>query len=207
MSKPPIVKDAYALTSDEAVKELYRDWAVSYDIGFSVSQGYQIPREVALAFFGAEGVGPVLDVGAGTGLVGEQLAALGDVTIDGVDLSAEMLAVAATKGHYRDLIEANILQPLPTQQRYAGIVSAGTFTLGHVGPEGVVALLDVAEQGALFVIAANAEHFESAGFASMLDDIGDRIADLSFKDIRIYDDRASEDHIDDMARLIIFRTV
>ena len=182
MTKPPVVKDAYALNSAAAVKELYRDWAGSYDIGFSMSQGYQIPREVALAFFGAGGEGPVLDVGAGTGLVGEQIMALGD------------------------LIEADVLQPLPTMQRYQGIVSAGTFTLGHVGPKGVIALLDIAEKGALFVISVNAAHFESAGFAAMLDNIGDRITDLSFKDIRIYDDRASEDHRDDTARLILFRT-
>lgn len=206
MSKPPVVKDAYAMTSADAVKELYRDWAGSYDIGFSMSQGYQIPREVALAFFGAGGKGPVLDVGAGTGLVGEQLTALGDIAIDGVDLSAEMLGVAASKGHYRDLIEADVLEPLPTAQRYNGIVSAGTFTLGHVGPKGVITLLDAAASGALFVISVNAAHFESAGFAAMLDEIGDRITDLSFKEIRIYDDRASEDHRDDMARLILFRT-
>jgi predicted TPR repeat methyltransferase len=207
MTKLPDLKDAYALQSQDAVKDLYRDWAHSYDTGFSVGQGYQIPREVALAFCGAGGTGPVLDVGAGTGLVGEQLRALGVWDIDGVDLSADMLGVAATKGYYRDLIEADITQPMPGARKYAGIVSAGTFTLGHVGPEGVVTLLNAAKPGALFVISVNAQHFESAGFAAMLTDIADQISDLTFKDTRIYDDRANADHRDDMARLIIFRTV
>lgn len=207
MSKTPNLKDAYALKSPQAVKDLYRDWADSYDIGFSVNQGYQIPREVALAFVAAGGAGPVLDVGAGTGLVGEQMQALDVQDIDGVDLSAEMLGVAATKGVYRDLIEADITKPLPNGPQYAGIVSAGTFTLGHVGPSGVVALLDAASPGAVFVIAVNAMHFESAGFAAMLNDMSDRITDLNFKDIRIYDDRADVKHRNDKARLLIFRAV
>ena len=207
MTDLPNLKDAYALQSADGVKDLYRDWAESYDIGFSISQGYQIPREVALAFVANGGEEPVLDVGAGTGLVGEQLHTLGVEQIDGLDLSAEMLRVAATKGHYRDLIEADILKPIPGAPRYMGIVSAGTFTLGHVGPEGIVQLLNAAAPRALFVISVNAQHFESAGFAAMLDDLSDRITDVTFKDIRIYDDRADASHRDDMARLLIFRTV
>lgn len=207
MTDVPDLKDAYALQSPDAVKELYRDWAESYDIGFGINQGYQIPREVALAFVAAGGTGPVLDVGAGTGLVGEQLRSFGVRDIDGVDLSAEMLGIAASKGHYRNLIEADVTQPLPDAPRFMGIVSAGTFTLGHVGPEGVIALMASASPGALFVISVNAQHFESAGFAAMLDDLATQITDVTFKDIRIYDDRADADYRNDMARLLIFRTI
>lgn len=206
MADIPNLKDAYALQSVDGVKDLYRRFADSYDMGFSVSQGYQIPREVALAFVSAGGQGPVLDVGAGTGLVGEQLQALGIDVIDGVDLSGEMLQMAAHKGHYRDLIEADVTKPIPGAPRYAGIVSAGTFTLGHVGPAGIVALMDAAAPGALCVISVNQQHFESAGFAATLADLKDGMYDLTFKDIRIYDDRAEAAHRDDIARLLIFRT-
>ena len=207
MTDQPTLKNAYALQSVDDVKDLYRDWAETYDMGFSMSQGYQIPREVALAFVCAGGGGPVLDVGAGTGLVGEQLQTLGINEIDGVDLSAEMLKVAKVKGHYRHLMNADVTRPLPNNRRYSGIVSAGTFTLGHVGPEGVIALLAAAVPQALFVISVNARHFESAGFSAMLDDLKDQITDVTFKDVRIYDDRADEVHRDDIARLLVFRTV
>lgn len=207
MTDLPNLKDAYALQSAEGVKDLYREWAESYAIGFSMSQGYQIPREVALAFVAAGGSGPVLDVGAGTGLVGEQLRALGVVSIDGVDLCAEMLNVASIKGHYRTLIEADVTKPLPSDPSYRGIVSAGTFTLGHVGPEGITVLLRAAAPQALFVISVNAQHFESAGFAAKLDDLKDQITDITFKDVRIYDDRADAAHRGDIARLMIFRTI
>lgn len=205
--KNPDLDDAYALNGPEQVKSLYRHWAHSYDAGFSDSQGYRLPQEVAHAFAAAGGKGPVLDVGAGTGLVAEYLNRKGIGPLDAVDLSGDMLSVARMKGLYRDLIEADVTQPLPAGPLYDGIVSAGTFTLGHVGPEGIVALFDAANPQALFVISVNAKHFESAGFAAMLDAQKARIKGLTLKDVRIYDDRAEKAHRNDLARLLIFRTV
>ena len=207
MKKDPDLEDAYALETPEAMRELYRTWAQSYDVGFGDSQGFQLPREVALAFIAAGGVGPILDVGAGTGLVGEQFQAMGVGPIDAIDLSPDMLQVAEMKGVYRYLSEADVTKPLLGQPRYSGIVSSGTFTLGHVGPEGIVALLDAAAPDAQFVITVNAMHFESAGFAAMLNDLGEKIHSLMLKDVRIYDDRADSAHRQDMARLLIFRAV
>lgn len=207
MTENPVLKRAYALGSAADAKALYESWAHSYDMGFAEQQGYQLPREVAMAFVAAGGTGPVLDVGAGTGLVAAHLQRMNVAPIDALDLSGEMLVVAKSKGCYSHLIEADVTRPLPGAPKYQGIVSAGTFTLGHVGPEGVLALMDAAEAGARMVISVNLAHFESAGFAVMLDRIADRITDLSFRDVRIYDDRADEDHRNDMARLLIFRVV
>lgn len=207
MSKEPSLDSAYALETKDDVKTLYQAWADTYDTGFALDQGYQIPAEVARIYQDIGGTGPVLDVGAGTGLVGAEMAKCGIGPVDGVDLSPEMLRVAATKGVYRNLIEADITQPLPGAPRYAGIVSAGTFTLGHVGPEGIATLLDGAAPQTLFVISVNARHFETAGFADLLDHIGPRITDLRFEDIRIYDDRCDPVHRDDIARLLIFRSL
>ncbi len=44
MSRRPNLEDAYALSSKQDVKDLYSDWAQSYDTGFSDAQGYQMPR-------------------------------------------------------------------------------------------------------------------------------------------------------------------
>ena len=205
MSLPPHVRDAYALTSKEDIRSLYRDWAQTYDAGFGEAQGYDLPRQVALAFVGAGGEGPVMDVGVGTGLVGDHLSALNVGPIDGLDLSAEMLAVASVKQIYRDLIEDDLMSPSQPYGGYAGFVSAGTFTFGHLGPDGIDPLLGMASPGALFVLSVNAGHFEAAGFAGKLAALGDRITDLQLRDVRIYDDRADADHRDDMARLLIFR--
>lgn len=207
MIDDPNLKRAYAIASVEDAKAIYGKWAPSYDTGFAEQQGYQLPREVALAFVTAGGTGPVLDVGAGTGLVAEHLERMKIGLMDALDISADMLAVADVKGLYHDLIEADVSKPLVDFPRYNGIVSAGTFTLGHVGPEGITHLLDIAASGCLFVISINLKHFEACGFAALLDGYAARITGVSFKDVRIYDDRAEAPHCDDMARLLIFRTV
>jgi len=173
---------------------------------FSDAQGYQLPREVATAFVGAGGVGPVLDVGAGTGLVGELLHGMNTQPIDGIDLSPEMLEMAQMKGDYRGLYARDVTQPLVlTGAPYMGIVSAGTFTLGHVGPDALENLLDVAASGAQFVISVNAAHYVSAGFEATLETFAERITGLTTRDVRIYDDRADEAHRNDIATLLIFQ--
>ncbi|WP_108813961.1 class I SAM-dependent DNA methyltransferase [Loktanella sp. Alg231-35] len=206
MGKNPDIDEAYAMTSPDEVKALYRTWSHSYDVGFGEGQGYQLPREVATAFIGAGGQGPVLDVGAGTGLVGTFLHRMKATPIDGIDLSEEMLELARLKGDYRGLSACDVTQPLTgLDGPYQGVVSAGTFTLGHVGPDALGHLLKVAATGALFVISVNAAHYASAGFEAAFAELGDRITDRCTRDVRIYDDRADDAHSDDMARLVIFR--
>ena len=206
MQDDPDLNSAYALETADDAKRLYADWAETYDEGFCDAQGYLLHRHVVRAFVEADGQGPVLDVGAGTGLVGESLAAAGVGPIHALDLSDEMLAVAGRKGIYRELIVADVTQPLGLDG-YDGIVSAGTFTLGHVGPEGLGSLLSVAHPGCLFVISVNAKHFQSAGFEAFLAEIESDIADLRFGDVRIYKDKADAAHRDDLARLLVFRKV
>jgi SAM-dependent methyltransferase len=207
MNRIKTVDDAYALTSTDSVRELYANWAQSYDAGFGDAMGYQLPRAVAQAFVAAGGAGPVLDFGAGTGLVAEHLTRLGAVPIDALDLSAEMLAVARNKGQYRDLIVGDILDPgmQVGMAEYAGIVSAGTFTHGHVGPAGLRPLLTLAGAGAVCVISVNAAHYVSAGFEAEIALLEPVLASSTFMDVRIYDDRADDAHAGDMARLLILK--
>ena len=207
MEKFPNLKDAYALSTDDGIKELYANWAQSYDTGFGEAMGYQLPRAVALAFAGAGGQGPVLDFGAGTGLVADHLNPLSIGPLDGVDLSPEMIEVARSKGRYRHLSTANIFVPghdlLPAS--YQGIVSAGTFTHGHVGPEGLRPLLALAAPQAICVLSVNAQHFDQAGFAPVLDALDPVLAQSEVRDVRIYDDRADAAHRNDMAKLLILK--
>lgn len=205
MTKTPNLTDAYALGSDDDVRALYKTWSHSYDSAFSEAQGYQLPREVALAYLSAGGAGPVLDVGAGTGLVGAALHAFNVAPIDGVDLSQEMLDVARMKNHYRSLTVADITKPLSLLDApYRGIVSAGTFTLGHVGPEALRNLLDIARTGALFAITVNAQHYARSGFAAAMQAFATEISPITMQDVRIYDDRADEGHRQDIAHILTF---
>ena len=206
MADEPDLKAAYALNSNDEVEALYDDWATSYDTSFGQAQGYQSPREIALGFVGLGGTGPVLDVGAGTGLVAEFLTKASVGPIDAIDLSESMLNVAQAKGFYRNLIVADVTQPIVNSDLdYNGVVSAGTFTHGHVGPEGLQPLLDIAAPGAVFALSVNREHFANLGFEQAIADLSTQITDVKLRDFRIYDDRADADHRDDLASLLSFR--
>ena len=208
MSKPPNVNDAYALTDSDGLRALYENWAPVYDTGFGAAMGYRLPAEVAQAFVTAGGTGPVLDIGAGTGLVAERLVALGVGPLDALDLSPAMLAVARDKGLYRDLYAVDLTQPGAgrPRDRYAGIVSAGTFTLGHLGPEALAPVLSLLAPGGCAVLSVNLAHYEAAGFDAALSALRGGLARCQTRDVRIYDDRADSDHADDLARLLILHS-
>ena len=93
---------AYGLETPEATLEHYDQWAASYDAEIA-ENGYATPGRIAqaLAQYQSDMSEPVLDFGCGTGLSGMALTRAGFTTLDGIDLSAEMLEQAAARGIYR----------------------------------------------------------------------------------------------------------
>lgn len=205
------LKGALGLDGPEACLAYYRDWAASYDQGFASEMQYLLPAHVAAAFLGARGQGPVLDVGAGTGLLAEALRQMGfEDRIDAVDFSVEMLERAAEKRIYAGLFQADITKPLSLTPRYGGIVSSGTFTAGHVGPEALPNLLAVARPQAQFALSINRRVWTSAGFDTELAALGEqkRITDLQLIEVEVYGAAAARidaDHASDRALVALFR--
>ncbi len=91
-----LLERAYALDNDADARKLYRDWAATYDDTMLAGLGYLAPRLVSdlLSTRVSDLTGRVLDVGAGTGLAGQELHTRGFTRLDAFDYSAEMLAVA-----------------------------------------------------------------------------------------------------------------
>ncbi len=203
--KRPGLDAAYGVSAPEDHRTLYRDWAASYDSGFAAASGYRSPRRVAEAYLAAGGVWPALDVGCGTGLVAERLPA--EAVIDGCDISAEMLSRAAEKGRYRALFEADVTQPLAVADgAYAGMLSAGTFTIGHLGPEPLLEIFRVLRPESVLALSGNRAHFEAAGFFDAFARWAAEGA-ISSPDVveePIYD-RPPEGHEADLAAIATFR--
>ena len=171
------LEEAYSVETPDDNRALYAKWADTYD-GFLDQSRYIYARQVAEFFCQRSSAGgePVLDVGCGTGVVGVELRRMGVAVIDGLDISPEMMDKARQRTGpdgspvYRQLIEADLTRPLEIpSDSYAGIVSSGTFTHGHVGPEGLAELLRIARPGAACSIGINAAHFDGHGFRDHLD--------------------------------------
>jgi predicted TPR repeat methyltransferase len=204
MSEDPDLDAAYGLQTPDDNRRLYARWAQTYDSGFAQDMAYELPQRVAEAFAAAGGQGPVIDLGAGTGLCGAALAVLGIGPLEATDLSAEMLEQARAKGIYVRCFQGDLLDRLPVEDgSYAGAVSSGTFTHGHVGPEALGEVLRVLRPGGLAAISVNAEHWAARGFAAALDALP--VTDLALHEVRIYGAGATGPHAADTSQVCLFR--
>lgn len=207
--------DAYGLKTPEDNIALYRDWAETYDAEFAQDRGYQYPQVIAdiYARHAKPNDNPILDVGSGTGLVASALQEHhtddAQLTIDGVDISPEMLAVSRAKGVYRHLFKADLTQSIDLSElQYGAVVSAGTFTHGHVGPEAFIKLLRLCRAGALFVIGVNGTAFDQYHFGSHFAALqaDKHITPVEFIRVQYYAS-ASDDHAADQGFAAVFRKV
>jgi len=197
--------DAYTIKGAADAKALYDNWASTYDRSFGEAHGYVAPREIARVFTSLNHRNePILDIGAGTGLVADNLPGL---AVDGIDISKAMLDQAKAKGLYRDRIVADLTKTLPMKDAtYGGLVSCGTFTHGHVGPEAFPELMRIAKRGALFVCGVIPPVYDGKSFGSKLALMvaHKMITPVDFHDIPIYEN-ADHEHAQDRGLVMVFR--
>lgn len=213
------VDDAYALETPADNVDLYRRWARTYDTGFAAAEGYVLFLRVSELLLERQSrlAGPVLDVGCGTGLVGEVLREGGIEIIDGIDISNEMLAEAARKTNadrepvYRKLIPADLTQAIDiSDNEYGALISAGTFTHGHLGPESLDELWRVAAPGALAVIGVRSTHYAAMGFeAKFAADVArGTITEPEIVIVNVYSEHArNAEHANDKTHIVVCEVV
>lgn len=162
----------YGARDPDEIARTYDAWAETYEVEMA-AVGYRHPS-VCLALVARHlprGAGPVLDAGAGTGLVGEWLAIIGYPEAEALDISPGMLRVAAAKGVYRRLHNLALGGPLPFADGYfAGVVSAGVFTTGHVGAEALDELIRITRPGGVLVLTIK-DAVWTGGFSARLADL------------------------------------
>ena len=207
MPKKKGLKDAYSLKTPEDSINLYRSWASTYDDDFAKQNDYRSPIEIAkyYAKYSNDTDTPILDVGAGTGLIGECLNQSAS-EIDAIDISPEMLEIARAKNCYSKIIEADLTKRLLINDNYYGaIVSAGTFTHGHVGPNVLDELLRVTRSGGLFVFTIHYKLFKKAGFDKKFIEIKKNITKPIFHEVDVYGNNPDKDHGSDQVIITVFR--
>ena len=94
----------YSSRNIQELEERYDAWAEDYEEDIC-SFGYKSPTVITclIGRYVESQEGPILDAGAGTGILGERLASCGYNDLTGIDLSQAMLDVAEKKGVYQDL--------------------------------------------------------------------------------------------------------
>jgi predicted TPR repeat methyltransferase len=179
---------AHRLDSPDAHQRYYDTWADTYDEEFTKATGYQAPYEVVRSFDAAatsEDM-PIADIGCGTGRLGRELRR---PDVDGFDISTGMLEQAARTGVYRTLRHADLTDPSARiEARYGGIISSGTFTIGHLQPRDLTLVLRLGLPDALCCFGINSAHFVEAAFAEELGRLlaGQAIVGLTTREVPSY---------------------
>ena len=204
---------AYSVKTPEDSRRLYAEWASTYNETFIKANDYVYPRTIAQKFdelISKSEIQSVVDIGCGTGAVGSYLASLRpNLKITGVDISPEMLAEASKLKRidgspvYNDLNEVDLTAELP-EKSFDAMISAGTFTHGHLGPQTLTSLIQLVHVNGWFAIGINAQHFELRGFDAVLRETQDLgvISAARFFEEQVYG--PSSPHYGDTTQIAIF---
>jgi len=126
-----------------------------------------------------------LDMGCGTGLSGIALRAVGFTSIDGCDLSEEMLDRAGEhKGLYRKLWLSDATQPFGFERgTYAHIAAMGVIAASHAPASTIDKVLQSLPKGGCFTLSLNDHTLQDPAFeARIVENIDTGNAMLLFRE-------------------------
>ncbi|MFC2009201.1 class I SAM-dependent DNA methyltransferase [Chloroflexota bacterium] len=160
------VQWVYGAPDRQELENRYDVWAKDYDRDLDESFGYVGPRLGAECFARYVATDAhILDAGAGTGLVGIELANLGYKNIDGMDMSQGMLDEARKKGVYRELRQMVLGEPLDyADGEFDAVISVGVLTLGHAPASSLDELVRVVRAGGHVVYSLRPDVYGKSGF-------------------------------------------
>ena len=155
-----------------STQPLYDEWSQTYEQDLVGNLGYtgHLIAARALAEFAPDKTASIIDIGCGTGLVGQTLKALDYGHIDGIDFSEEMLNVARPKAIYQRLVSGDLMKKTVIETNaYQAAVCAGSFAPGHLGPECYPEIIRLVAPGSPIVIFMNGAHFVEDDYQSHID--------------------------------------
>lgn len=157
-------------TDSGSVERYYDDWAATYDATLH-AWDYRAPAEAARRL--AERLRPgarVVDIGCGTGLFAEALAAHGDYALDGLDISAASLEVAAGRGRYGRLLRHDLQRlPLPLDDgSYDGAACVGVLTYIEEAADLLADMCRCVRRGGTIVFTQRSDRWEQRAFPTII---------------------------------------
>lgn len=165
-----LLKKSYQAETRENLTQVYDQWALSYDAHAKERNSAQ-PGAVAKACLElvSDKNASILDVGAGTGLIGEALKAAGFQKLSALDPSENMLGKAKAKGLYQSYHLGYLGDRLSFEDNFFdAIVASGIFTVGHVDASVFPELNRILKASGRMVFSLNTKLLNEAGFSQLL---------------------------------------
>lgn len=157
-------------TAVSYVEALFDQYAPQFENALVGKLSYRVPEMLdarvaqCAATVGIERFAKAVDLGCGTGLMGEKLRGRVDF-LEGVDISAAMIAETARKGIYDSLQKAELVAALNTRRAEADLVTAADVFIycGDLQPV-LAALVPALKPGGLVAFSLEAHDGEEALF-------------------------------------------
>lgn len=149
----------------------YDDWAKQYDDDMHHICSWKAPKEAALCLKDYVPIDrSILDAGCGTGIVGEELFALGYKNIVGIDLSNGMLEKARLKNVYTKLTRMDLEKPLEfASELFDAVISVGVLTHGHVSASALDEMIRVTKKLGYIIFTMRLDVYLENGFKEAQD--------------------------------------
>jgi predicted TPR repeat methyltransferase len=152
------------------VEALFDQYAPKFEEALVGKLGYRVPEildqmvDETMAGLGIERFAKAIDLGCGTGLMGERLRRKVDF-LEGVDISAAMIAETARKGIYDQLQKAELVAALNARRAEADLMTAADVFIycGALQPV-LAALVPALKPGGLVAFSLEAHDGEEAQF-------------------------------------------
>ncbi len=163
-----ILQRAYDLKSQQDTRDLYRDWASTYEQTMVDGLTYSAPSNIAklLSEYASNKKQLIADIGCGTGLTGQAAFDLGYSNLVGLDFSDEMLAQARKRKIYQSLLNADLTGTLDIETGLYDIaISSGVFTYGHLDATCLDEIFRIIKPDGLFICVVRLQVWEPLGFA------------------------------------------
>ena len=163
----------YSSRGVEELAERYDKWAAEYDADLLTDFGWVGPQQAADVFrrYVAKDA-RVLDAGAGTGLVGEQLKGRGFTNVEALDLSLGMLEEARKKDAYTAFHQMTLGETLDFPDgAFDATICVGVLTLGHAPARSLRELVRVTRAGGHLVFTLRPDVYENNGFREVQDEL------------------------------------
>jgi predicted TPR repeat methyltransferase len=157
-------------TAESYVEALFDQYAHKFEDALVKKLGYRVPElldvlvQEEMSRLGISGFDRALDLGCGTGLMGERLRAKVQ-HLEGIDISAAMIAETARKGIYDRLQKAELVSALNARRADADLVTAADVLIycGALQPV-LAALVPALRSGGMVAFSLEAHDGDEAVF-------------------------------------------
>lgn len=164
------VHETYESQNNQELTQIYDRWAKDFDRDVGEVYGFEDRGhffKVVPKYLSKEA--NILDAGAGTGLVGQDLYNLGYHNLKAMDISEAMLEEARKKNVYTALQQGILGEPLNyATDSFDAVLIYGVFTYGHAPSHSLDEVLRITKPGGYIIFTLRPDFYEESDFKDKL---------------------------------------